>query len=257
MPRNFDYDRTPADIIMACQSRSHEPYMFQRNNNLYRNRDLLELFGEREFLRIDELTPRMQEVHARDKYSEGFEAKRAGELIRWGMDHEVLAQETVDRRPAWRLLDREMQYLLVGPATRQREIRFRGLKDQVELVEANKLAYREYKRRDRATAKQVERQREAVTRNLERVLQVSPEEPLPESLDRFRVEGHGLLRSYREVLIDAVADEDGWKVVSAIAETTLAAVAVFHTAKIAERKAAAEAPAVPDDDADALGSMDL
>jgi hypothetical protein len=257
MPGYFHYDRAPEEIILACQAPDHERYWFQRNDNLYRNRDLLGLFGEHEVLRIGQVTPRMQQLKAHDRYSEGFEAKRAGELIRWGVDHGILVREIVDRQPAWRLLDREMQYLLVGPAAKQREIRIRGLKDPVELVEANKLANREYKRQDRARAKQIERYREAMARNLDRIMQSSPDEPLPAALDRFRIEGHELLRNYREVLIDAVAGEDGWTIVGIIATTAMDATAAAFEASMAARKAAAEAPVVPDDDADAMGSMDF
>ncbi|MHA6297537.1 hypothetical protein [Devosia sp. CAU 1758] len=92
---------------------------------MYRNRDLVTLFEGVETIGINRVTPRFVEFKC-DRYSEAFEARRAGEVLRWAMDRGIVERIVEVGQPAWRILNREMHYLAIGPAKRQQAIRVRG-----------------------------------------------------------------------------------------------------------------------------------
>lgn len=255
MAREFDYNRAPEAIILACQMPGYQIYDLGPLGDVYRNRDLLELFEGVEVLGIKRVAPRFVEMKRRYEFSEEFEARRAGEVLKWATDRGIVERLIEAGQPAWRILDREMQYLAIGPAKRQRAIRIRGLKDQAAAREAAKLERREMGRRQRAREKEVGYLRVSMKWQLDRLLHLVPEAPLPEAMNRFRIEGHDLLRNYREILVDAAGDEDASTVISVLERLGVDASLAARAAETAIRKAAAEAPVVPDDDADAMGDM--
>jgi len=253
----FDYNRSPEAIILACHGLSYEPYDLGPLGDVYRNRDLLELYEGVDVLGINMVAPRFAKMKQRDDFSDGFEARRAGEVLRWATDRGIVERLIEAGQPAWRILDREMNYLAIGPATRQRAIRIRGLRDPAKITEASRAASREYKRLERARLKQVARYRTALIRNLDIIAGLSPMEPLPEELEHFRIEGHPYLRNYRDVLIDANEVGDGGKICRAVAFLGMRLLSASRDARHAAHWTAAESPVLPDDDADALGGIDF
>lgn len=255
MPWKFDYNRTPVAIILACQEAGYHLYDLGDCGDVYRNRDLLELFEGVDVLGINNVTPRFVEMKRQHDFSEQFEARRAGEVLRWGVDRGI-AERTVHRgQPAWRIINREMQYLAIGPAAKQRAIRIRGLRDPAAMREAAKLEQREMGRRQRAHEKMVARRRASMKWQLDRLMRLAPEAPLPQAMNRFRIEGCESLRNYREVLIDAAGDADAEAVIEALEKLGREASVATHAAAMAIREAARNAPTVSDDDADALGDI--
>ena len=100
-----------------------------------------------------------------------------------------------------------------------------------------------------------ESRRVAITANVDMIMRLSREMVLSDALDRFRIDGHPYLRNYRDVLIAAGADDDGWKVSRVVADAALDAKSAAHERNWAARKAVAGAPIVPDDDADVMGDL--
>lgn len=244
---SFDYNRAPEAIILACQEPGYQLYDLGDCGDVYRNRDLLELFEGVETIGISRVARRFVEMKRQHEFSEAFEARRAGEVLQWAIDRGIAERIVEAGQPAWRIVDREMQYLAVGPAAKQRAIRIRGLKDPDAAKKAAKLEKRELRRRQRARLKEIAGHRAAIDCNLYIIMHMSPEEPLPAELERFRVEGYDLLRNYHSVLIDSAVEKDGWKIVDVLADIEVKASMA--------RRAAATAPVLPDDDADAMGDI--
>lgn len=253
----FNYNRAPEEIILACQAPGYQLYDLGPCGDVSRNAALLELFEGLETIGINRITPRFVEVKLKYGISDEFEARRAGEVLRWGTDRGIL-ERIVDRgQPAWRILHREMHYLAVGPAKQQRAIRIRGLKDAEASREAAKLEAREMGRRQRAHEKVVAHNRKQMQWHLDRLMRLAPYASLPETMNRFRIEGCDLLRNYRGLIVDAAGDADADTIIDALEKLGRDASWSVHQAAVAMRKAAAEAIVVTDDDADAIGDLEF
>ena len=156
------------------------------------NLDLLALFEGALELGLEQLAERAVELN--------FYSFRAGELIEWGFRHRILRRTGPAR---WSLLETELSWALFG-RHQSYAVRVRGLTGQAA-VEAGRLWKRELGRRRRADAKQMRKLLHCISRDMDMIVDMSPETKLSPELARFCAGSVDTVAGARQFVLGEVA----------------------------------------------------
>lgn len=138
-----------AQIVDTTTSPRHHRYDLGPEGDFWRNRDLIAAFGGRDVATTAELVDAYHEAARRPDYSIKFDAMRFGEILHFALEHGLVERIGARPTPRWRLLQKEMQFELIGPAKKQRALRIRNV-PPADAPAMHKLWTREVKRRERA-----------------------------------------------------------------------------------------------------------
>lgn len=183
---------------MLATSKPHRRQSDGVRTDYFRNKDLLAAFGAAKSRDIDELVAAFVEINSHYAWSENFNALRAGEALGWGVENGIVERIQGNR---WKLLERELQFELVGPVLKQRAIRVRGLAG-AEGVIAAKLWKREQGRRARAHAKVIVNLAKEAAVHIDRLLKNDPLHELSDGLAPFRIGSVTTVAGARTVILE-------------------------------------------------------
>ena len=196
-------DCSPAEAFLAGAHPDRDIYNAGDRLDYHRNGDMLKMFGDRELLGV-ELAIGRYEATAPVFYTPAFNALRAGELMNWASQHDLV--ERIDG-PAWRLIVREQQFELVGPENHQRAVRIRGLAG-AEAVVGAKIWDRELKRRERARVKRVARIIEEARREIRYIGRHEPDLKLGNELAQFAIGDVDTVAAAEDYIADSMLPLD-------------------------------------------------
>ncbi|UYQ72583.1 hypothetical protein OF122_01985 [Pelagibacterium flavum] len=159
--------KTSADVVMleeivdnAQRSGDPLPPMGPCGNYL-RNREILEMFEERRIYTSVELCLRHFRLYGAHYRTLEWSAEKCGQNLKFAIEHNIVRATRRKDRPAWHLIDAQLQYECIGSVRRSRAIRLRGAPAH-ELAANARLWERELRARER-------RRRREITRILPRI----------------------------------------------------------------------------------------
>jgi hypothetical protein len=204
-------DMQPEEIVAACLADGHRIWGINAHR---RNSELLEIFGNQRELSAREVVERYRTLRREDVFSVSFDAKRAGEAIRWGID-ERLVEVAPGQELRFRLLVAEMVYERFG-IDGDTIVRIKHLPDAAAQQQADRLWHKELQRRERLRVKRVKKAQAECIRELDIIAREQPDRPLPDELAQFRIAGASTFAEVRDLIIDAfagnISDADAWAI---------------------------------------------
>jgi len=175
--------------ILAHQEPDHEIFNLGERGDYYRTVGLLALFkrGHRT-LRVTDLVAGYARRVDQRWFPDEFNAKRAGDLVRWGTDLGHLARLGSGQETTWTIVDRRPKFALIGSIVRRRCIRIRDL-PEAEQWKANRLLDLDYRRAAREEAKVLDVFRKEAGELLEEILVRDDETMVPYALRKYWIGG--------------------------------------------------------------------
>ncbi|HEY8361003.1 MAG TPA: hypothetical protein VIL30_26390 [Ramlibacter sp.] len=174
MPLFDGKPKTLAEIVLDCQRPGYELYRFKKggDHDIVFGHWLKALFEGREIIAADEVAEAFQgTMHT--GFSLEFEAKRGGEVIRWGVDNGILSRVPGAKVPAWRINagERELLFVQVGASrSTERKVRTRRWASAEE-EKADRAALKRWAAaQERARVKKVAASRVIIERQLTAIL---------------------------------------------------------------------------------------
>ncbi|WP_108398283.1 hypothetical protein [Devosia submarina] len=144
------------DIILETLQPDYQPFEYRHDGDYFRNKDILATWGDIPHLPIEisKLATLYNPANGRH-YRMEFDARRAGEMIRRGIENGIVKQSTLGREIVFRLLETEPLYVMVGPSNNRRQVRVRRWRSAEEEKQSLKELKREADRIERARLKRI------------------------------------------------------------------------------------------------------